>query len=193
MTLRFKSPRNVRDVAECAFYHYMDLPGYWDLRPTIDEYLGRFDFRDKRALDVGAASGYLTFEMEKRGAGMVLPHLRDPFRALQSASRLSSEWVIITQQCLQRVEPACFFQPGPEPMPDAITWWTMSEGCVDKMLRVLGFKVVSLTGATSSAGGDRDRRASAASENASSVLSVAQNYGTTRPFAASRSRSSSPP
>jgi 2-polyprenyl-3-methyl-5-hydroxy-6-metoxy-1,4-benzoquinol methylase len=73
MTLRFESPRNVRDVAECAFYHYMDLPGigqvgdHWDLRPTIDEYLGRFDFRGKRALDVGAASGYLTFEMEKRG------------------------------------------------------------------------------------------------------------------------------
>ena len=26
-----------------------------------------------------------------------------------------------------------------------LTWWMMSEGCVDQMLRVLGFKVVSLT------------------------------------------------
>jgi hypothetical protein len=83
MTLRFKSPRSVRDVAECAFYHYMDLPGigqvgdHWDLRPTIDEYLGRFDFRGKRALDVGAASGYLTFEMEKRGASVVSFDLSD--------------------------------------------------------------------------------------------------------------------
>jgi hypothetical protein len=34
------------------------------LRKTIDDYLGHFDFRGKRALDVGAASGF-TFEMEK--------------------------------------------------------------------------------------------------------------------------------
>jgi SAM-dependent methyltransferase len=227
MTLRFETPRNVPDIAECAFYHYMDLPGigqvgdHWDLRRTIEEYFGGFDFRGTRALDVGAASGYLTFEMEKRGAnvvsfdladggdwdcvpfahpgfdlqklvrdlkwhinriknaywyahrvlgskakayygdiydfpaelgsfdvvvfGMVLPHLRDPFRALQSASRLSSEWLVITQQCLQRSEPVCLFQPDPETRADAITWWMMSEGCIDHMLRVLGFKIVSLT------------------------------------------------
>jgi hypothetical protein len=77
--------------------------------------------------------------------GMVLPHLRDPFRALQSASRLSREWVVITQQCLQRTEPVCFFQPDPETRVDPLTWWMMSEGCVDQMLRVLGFKVVAMT------------------------------------------------
>lgn len=37
------------------------------------------------------------------------------------------------------------FQPDPETRADPITWWMMSEGCVDQMLRVLGFKVVSLT------------------------------------------------
>ena len=54
----------------------MDLPGLkkvgkgWDLRRTIDAYLGHFDFRGKRALDVGTASGFLTFEMERRGSGV---------------------------------------------------------------------------------------------------------------------------
>ncbi len=38
------------------------------LATTIDDYLGRFDFRGKRCLDIGTASGYLTFEMERRGA-----------------------------------------------------------------------------------------------------------------------------
>ena len=65
------------DVDECYFYHHMDLPGLdevgkgWDLRETINEYLGGYDFRGKRVLDVGTASGFLTFEMEKRGAEVV--------------------------------------------------------------------------------------------------------------------------
>jgi hypothetical protein len=73
----YAPPREVTDPAQCSFYHVMDLPGLgtvggqWDLRPTIDDYLGRFDFRGRRALDMGAASGYLSFEMEKRGAEVV--------------------------------------------------------------------------------------------------------------------------
>jgi SAM-dependent methyltransferase len=171
----------------------MDLPGVgtigntWDLRKTIHDYLGRFDFTGKRVLDVGSASGFLTFEMERRGAsvvsfdiqagsewnyvpyaspafdvkelterlewdirrikraywyahralqsrasvyygniydipaalgafdvvnfGMVLPHLRDPFLAMQSAARLSRRWVIITQQSMQTAEPVMRFIP----------------------------------------------------------------------------------
>ena len=171
-------PWEVNDLKECSFYHVMDLPSIgtvgntWDLRKTIHDYLGRFDFKGQRVLDVGSASGYLTFEMERRGAsvvsfdieagsewncvpyasptfdhkelterlewdirrikraywfahralqsqakafygniydipavlgafdvvvfGMVLPHLRDPFLAMQSAARLSRGWVIIT-------------------------------------------------------------------------------------------------
>ena len=42
--------REIEQIADCAFYHFMDLPGvgtvgdHWDLRPTIDDYLGHFDF-----------------------------------------------------------------------------------------------------------------------------------------------------
>jgi hypothetical protein len=67
----------VADASECYFYHSMELPeigtinGDWDLRACVDDYLGNFDFNGKRALDVGAASGFLTFEMEKRGADVV--------------------------------------------------------------------------------------------------------------------------
>ncbi len=74
--IQYVTPRTV-SLEECAFYHYMDLPGvgqvgdHWDLRKTIDQYFGGFDFRGRRALDVGSASGYLTFEMEKRGAAVV--------------------------------------------------------------------------------------------------------------------------
>lgn len=55
----------------------MDIPGIglvkgdWDLRDSINPYLGNYDFKDKRVLDVGAASGFLTFSMEKQGAEVV--------------------------------------------------------------------------------------------------------------------------
>ena len=63
--------------ADCAFYHAVDLPGgksakgQWDLRPNVDKYLGDVDFRGKRVLEVGPASGYLSFYMESRGASVV--------------------------------------------------------------------------------------------------------------------------
>src|SRR5438094_8067518 len=56
----------------------MELPGHgviegrdWDLRGGIDEYLGKVDFAGQRVLEIGPASGFLTFEMEKRGADVV--------------------------------------------------------------------------------------------------------------------------
>lgn len=221
----YVTPLDVPDVRECAFYHVMDLPGVgtvgdqWDLRRTIDDYLGRFDFAGKRVLDVGSASGFLTFEMEKRGGevvsfdiregaewnlvpyatpafdreelvgrlrshiagikraywfahrvlgskarayygdiydfppalgafdvvnfGMVLPHLRDPFLALQSASRLSRGWAIVTHQSMETDDPLMRFIPDPKACSDPLTWWGMSEGCIQRMLEVLGFEVTS--------------------------------------------------
>jgi hypothetical protein len=61
-------------LSECVFYHSMDLPGLgmvegqWDLRGRFDDYTGGVDVRGKRFLDVGAASGFLSFEAERRGA-----------------------------------------------------------------------------------------------------------------------------
>ena len=64
------------DKEDCWFYHKMDVDGdlidaRWDLRGCIDDYLSNFDFTGKRVIDIGAASGYLSFEMEKKGADVV--------------------------------------------------------------------------------------------------------------------------
>lgn len=86
---RFASPyaqaRDVPSIDDCYFYHTMDIPGHgtvegeWDLRGIEDRYLGHFDFAKKRVLDVGAASGILTFHIEKQGADVVSFDLSDAF------------------------------------------------------------------------------------------------------------------
>jgi len=59
---------------DCDFYHSVDLPlsgfhvGAWDLRGRFDEYVAHQPFDGKTVLDVGTASGFLTFEAERRGA-----------------------------------------------------------------------------------------------------------------------------
>jgi len=63
-------------VDDCFFYHRMDLPGHgtvgheaaWDLRGRFEDYTGRVDVNGRTFLDVGAASGFVSFEAEKRGA-----------------------------------------------------------------------------------------------------------------------------
>lgn len=70
-------PRLIQSVDECYFYHTMEVPGHgtiqgeWDLRGSVDAYLGHFDFANKRVLDVGAASGILSFHIEQHGAEVV--------------------------------------------------------------------------------------------------------------------------
>jgi hypothetical protein len=55
----------------------MDLPaeaptaGAWDFRKTEDEYHGGYDFKGKRVLEIGAASGSHSFWLEKQGAEVV--------------------------------------------------------------------------------------------------------------------------
>jgi len=80
----FATPRKVEDVADCYFYHTMELPGRgviegrdWDLRGRVDEYLGNVDFGGQRVLEIGPASGFLTFEMEKRGADVISVEVTD--------------------------------------------------------------------------------------------------------------------
>lgn len=70
-------PRRDLTIEECYFYHTMDIPGHgttdgeWDLRDTIDNYLGRYDFHGRRVLDIGAANGIISFYAEKRGADVI--------------------------------------------------------------------------------------------------------------------------
>lgn len=73
----FAPPRHVSSVDDCHFYHTMDVPGYgcmrgeWDLRGGEVAYLGGLDVRGKRVLEIGTASGFMCFYMERAGADVV--------------------------------------------------------------------------------------------------------------------------
>src|SRR2546430_2076131 len=74
----FAAPRRVESPDECFFYHTMELPGLglgrgqWDLRGRFDDYVGGVDVKGKSVLDVGTATGFLSFEAERRGASRVV-------------------------------------------------------------------------------------------------------------------------
>ena len=61
-------------IERCYFYHTTDIPGHgqvegeWDLRSGVDAYLGHIGVAGKRVLDVGAATGFLTWHLERAGA-----------------------------------------------------------------------------------------------------------------------------
>jgi O-methyltransferase len=74
----YASPRHVESLTDCCFYHTMEIPGFgvvpgeeWDLRHNTRGYLGYTDFSGQRVLEVGPASGYLSFYMEQQGASVV--------------------------------------------------------------------------------------------------------------------------
>jgi tRNA (mo5U34)-methyltransferase len=68
-------------VAALDWYHTIDLgdglvtPGAYDHRPCLTRYRLPDDLRGQRALDVGAASGFFSFELERRGAQVVATDL----------------------------------------------------------------------------------------------------------------------
>ena len=69
-----KPPSDNISLEDCKFYHVLDIPGLseptkgeWDLRKGVDEYLGHVDLKNKTVLELGPASGFLTFHIEKMG------------------------------------------------------------------------------------------------------------------------------
>lgn len=64
------------DKSDCIFYHTMDFPNEpvieaaWDIRGHFASYIGGYDIAGKTLLDVGTASGFLSFEAEKAGAAV---------------------------------------------------------------------------------------------------------------------------
>ena len=70
-------PPAALSLADCDFYHVVDLPdgevipAPWDLRRGIREYLGNYDFKSRSVLEVGPASGFVTVSMERLGASAV--------------------------------------------------------------------------------------------------------------------------
>jgi SAM-dependent methyltransferase len=56
----------------------MELPGlgvvegHWDLRGKFEDYIGRVELKGRNVLDVGTATGFLSFEAERFGAARVV-------------------------------------------------------------------------------------------------------------------------
>jgi hypothetical protein len=73
----YAEPPERIDLDDCFYYHTMDIPGVglvkaqWDLRGGEAAYLGNYSFQGKRVLEMGKASGFLTFYMEREGAEVV--------------------------------------------------------------------------------------------------------------------------
>jgi hypothetical protein len=98
----YASPRVVTDLADCHFYHTTEIPGIgvvtgaWDLRPGISQYLGGADFRGKRVLEVGTASGFVCFHIESLGGDVVAVDLSEreswdlvPYASVDAAAVLA--------------------------------------------------------------------------------------------------------
>jgi len=102
----YEEPVHVDSVSDCNFYHTTDIPGVglvqgqWDLRERVDDYLGGYDFTSKRVLEIGPATGFLTFHMEKTAREVVaveLPMNRSfwnavPYEKLGLARRNNEQW-----------------------------------------------------------------------------------------------------
>jgi hypothetical protein len=77
----YAAPQTVTDLGACYFYHTMEVPGHglvqgeWDLRGGIGAYLGNVELAGKRVLEIGTASGFICFAMERMGAEVVAQDL----------------------------------------------------------------------------------------------------------------------
>lgn len=90
-------------LADCGFYHTLHLPtlgrqeGRWDLTGRFAEYTGRVAVADKTLLDVGTASGFLTWEAETLGASVTSFDIDRPehFYALPfgGSRQMEPEWL----------------------------------------------------------------------------------------------------
>jgi hypothetical protein len=94
MIRRAEAPEGLT-VGDCDFYHTADVPGHgvaeghWDLRGQEAAYLGGIALDGRSALEIGPASGHLTFWMERQGARLTVLDLGPdnawdfvPFKAL---------------------------------------------------------------------------------------------------------------
>lgn len=85
MPFQFAKPRIITSLDECYFYHTIGIPGHgtvngeWDLRNGLGDYLGNYNFRHKKVLDVGAASGCVSFHLEHFGAEVISFDLSDEY------------------------------------------------------------------------------------------------------------------
>jgi hypothetical protein len=103
--------RVVTELADCDFYHTMDVPSYgcikgdWDLRRGIRDYLGHVPLAGKRVIDVGAANGCLSFHMEAQGADVISYDLSadDPWDVVPFAGMRFTDYLAHRREHLRRI------------------------------------------------------------------------------------------
>lgn len=113
----FAEPRIVHDIADCYFYHSMEIPGHgevrgeWDLRARTPEYLGNVNFAGKRVLEIGPASGYLTFYMERHGAEVVCVDVDDtrPWNFVPHVGLIDERFIEDRRQHIARMKNGFWF------------------------------------------------------------------------------------
>ena len=83
----YAEPRRGLTPDDCYFYHTMEIPpwglqkGEWDLTHVPEHYLGGVDLKGKTVLEIGAASGFLTLNMEQMGAEVTAFDLNEDYLA----------------------------------------------------------------------------------------------------------------
>lgn len=73
----YETPWDKPNLKDCYIYHSIELPnqvlhGDWDIRPVAQDYTGNVEFAGKSVLDVGTATGFLSFYAESNGASRVV-------------------------------------------------------------------------------------------------------------------------
>lgn len=96
----FVPEKRVERLDECMFYHALDLPGvgdvpgHWDLRKRFSDYVLNVPLRGKRVLDVGTASGFITWEAERCGCAQIVSFDADSAERYQKLPFLNIPWAI---------------------------------------------------------------------------------------------------
>lgn len=116
----YATPKIVTDLEQCCFYHTLEIPdvgvvdGIYDLRESFDDYVGPISFDGLRVLEIGPGSGFLTFEMEKRGAEVVSIELSNdvawdyvPFNPFDSP--LLADWIAEQRIVLEKTQNGYWF------------------------------------------------------------------------------------
>jgi hypothetical protein len=110
-----RPPRRVAGPDDCLFYHTMEvpghgvIPGFWDLRGGEAAYLGGVPLAGRRVLEIGPASGHLTFYMEAQGADVVSVEAADVsgwelhFDLYDEAPADLSEYLASSDDALRRI------------------------------------------------------------------------------------------
>lgn len=99
-----KIPKN------CAFYHVQEIPGLkkptegsFDLRKNIDLFLGSCNFKNKKVLELGPASGFITFYLENKGAKMTCIDLSIKKDKWDTIPHANKNWVKIQTQFMKEL------------------------------------------------------------------------------------------